>query len=133
MTAGAGKDFIVEVDSDGAGTYVQVARMRSNGLTVNAEEIDITSMDDDQFKTLLSGAGIRSATLSMSGVLSDEAPIDVIRTALLDQILTRFRLTEINGQWLSYFKITSFEKTGEYNGAQLYSMSLSSSGPITFT
>lgn len=132
MAAGAGVDFIVEIDT-GGGTYVQVGGLRSNSFSFAADGIDITSMDSSQWREFLPGKGIRSVSLSASGVLKDTAPIDDLRTAFLTQALTGFRLTEVNGQWTGDFKITSFELAGEYTAEQNYTMSLESSGEVTFT
>lgn len=130
---GAGKDFIIEIDTTGSGNYVQVGGLRSSSLSFAAEGIDVTNIDTAQWRKFLDGAGIRSVSLTGSGILEDEAPIDDIRTALMNQTLTGFRLTEVNGVWTGDFKITSFELSGEYNGAQQYSLSLESSGAIAFT
>ncbi len=127
MAAGAGKDFLLKI----GGTLV--GGLRSSGFQGAAEEIDITTIDEAQWKTILSGAGIRSVGLSGSGVLKDSAPIDTIRAAFLDQTLATWQLVEVNGTWEGAFKITAFEMTGEYNGAQMYNITLSSSGEVTFT
>lgn len=132
MTVGAGKTFLLKIDT-GGGTYVSLGGIRSNSATLNNEAIDITNMDSSEYRTLLDGAGIRSMDISGSGVLENEAPISTVRTAFLAGTLTNFNLVETNGTWSGAFKITSFEISGEYNGAQTYSVSLQSSGTITFT
>ena len=80
MAAGAGKDFLIDIDA-GGGVFVQVGGLRSSGLSGAAEEIDITTVDEDQWKTILAGAGIKSFGLTGSGVLKDTAPIDQVRAA----------------------------------------------------
>ena len=132
MSTGAGKDFLIKVDV-GGGVFTQVGGLRSSGLSGAAEEIDITTIDEDQWKTIMDGAGIRSFGLSGSGLLKDTAPIDALRSAFLNQTLTEFQLVEVNGTWEGSFKITGFEMTGEYNGAQAYNLTLASSGEVTFT
>lgn len=131
MAKGAGKDLLLKIDV--AGTPTTLGALRSVGMSGSAEEIDVSSIDSSQWKEILDGAGQRSFTLSGSGILADTAPVDNVRDAFLNQTLTTFNIVEVNGTWAGSFKITSFEITGEYNGAQTYSISLASSGAVTFT
>ena len=42
MSAQKGKDLLLKVDSDGAGTFVTVAGLRSRSIAFNTETVDIT-------------------------------------------------------------------------------------------
>lgn len=132
MAAGAGKDFVIKIETS-SGVYTTLGGLQSSSHSGSAEAIDITSIDSSQWKELLDGAGTRSFALSGSGVLKDSAPVDNLRSAFLNQALTNFQLLEVNGTWQGLFKVTAFELSGEHNGAQTYSVSLESSGEISFT
>ena len=43
MTAQKGKDLLLKLDSDGAGTFVTVAGLRTRTLTFNSETVDVTT------------------------------------------------------------------------------------------
>ena len=65
MAAQKGKDLLLKVDGDGAGTYSTVAGLRSRGLAFNAEQIDVTHAESaGQWRELLSGGGVKSARLT---------------------------------------------------------------------
>ena len=43
MSAQKGKDLLLKLDSDGAGTFATVAGMRSRSIAFNTETVDIRS------------------------------------------------------------------------------------------
>ena len=42
MTAQKGKDLLLKIDSDGAGTFQTVAGLRARRISFNAESVDVT-------------------------------------------------------------------------------------------
>jgi TP901-1 family phage major tail protein len=125
--------------TDGTGTAVEafetVAGLRSTSFTFNAEEIDITNQDSAQWKQVLSGAGIKSVTVSGSGIFKDDYSFAKARTIALAQTLKNWRVcVNTNGDyWQGCFKITSMEQAGDYNNESSYSLSLAGSGEFTYT
>jgi TP901-1 family phage major tail protein len=45
MTAQKGKDLLLKVDSDGAGSFTTVAGLRARTLAFNAASVDITDQE----------------------------------------------------------------------------------------
>jgi len=45
MTAQKGKDLLLKVDSDGAGSFVTVAGLRARTLAFNAASVDVTDQE----------------------------------------------------------------------------------------
>jgi len=131
----AGKDWLLQVDSDGMGTFVTVGGLRSKSMSLNADGIDVTNHGTAQNRTLLDGAGILSMSVSGSGVHNGDATtLDLIDDNMRTQTLTTFRLADVAAGARTYtasFKITSFERASEFNAEQTYSISLESSGVIT--
>lgn len=124
---------------DGTGTAVEafetVAGLRSTTFTLGAEEIDVTNQDSAQWKEVLSGAGIKSVTVSGSGIFKDDYTLAKARTIVLAQTLHNWRVcVNADGDyWQGCFKITSLEQAGDYNNEQSYSISLAGSGEFTYT
>ena len=127
-----GLDMLWKIDV-GGGSFTTVGGQTSTGITIGNEMIDTTDKGSNEWRDLLDGAGQKSVSISASGVLDDAAPIDTIRAALLAGTILDQQLVEGTGTWEGAFKITSFEITGETNDKQTYSVSLESSGAITFT
>jgi TP901-1 family phage major tail protein len=136
MAAKGGKEMLLKV-GNGAGTevFTVIGGIRSKSMTLNAEAIDITNQDSDEWREILDGAGIKSLSLSGSGIFTDDAVIDQIRTDMVANTMRNCQLIEdaSGAKWQGKFKFTSFERAGEYNGEQTWSVSLESSGEISFT
>lgn len=129
----------IALTTNGSGTLDEGFRMigglRSTSLSVNAEAIDVTHQGSAQWKTLLDGAGIKSMAISGSGVFEQDSRLARLRTNVLAQTLTNFRVIEhSSGDYFSgSFKITALERAGDYNNEQTFSISLESSGAVAYT
>ena len=125
-----GKDLLLKIETSTPGTYATLGSLRAKTMSINAEEIDVTNHESNQLKTLLDGAGIVSFALSGSGIHNgDSSTLNRAEDRCRSQSLTNFQIVDANGRtYQGLFKIVTFERTGEYNGAQTYSISLSSSG-----
>jgi len=114
MAAQKGKDLLIKVDMDGAGTYETLAGLRATRIAFNAQSIDITNVEStDGWRELLGGAGIKSAALSGSGVFRDTTADD--------------------GTVEGAFQLTSLEYAGNHDGEATYEVALASAGGLTFT
>lgn len=128
-----GKDLLLKINTTGS-TYVTMGGLRTKNYSINGEGIDVTNHESGQRRTFLDGAGIVSMSLSGGGVHNgDAATLNLAEDNCLAQTLTNFQIVDADSgrTYQAAFKIVTFERTGEYNGAQEYSISLESSGSIT--
>jgi len=135
MAAEKGLSFLIK-HGDGAGTevFTTVAAMRSTSLTINSETVDITNKDSSGMRELLAGAGVRSMSLSGSGVFTKSTEQVLIQNEVLAGSITNYEIVfEPGDKFAGAFQVTSLEYAGEYNGERTYSISLESSGAITVT
>ena len=131
MSADAGRDMLLQLeDSPGAGTYTTIAKVRAKSVSVNNEEIDISS-GDSQWKERLSGGGLKELAVSVSGVADDGGQLADIAAAVEAGTLLSFRLISLIRTWTTPFHISSIEISGDYTDAQLFSATLVSSGQPT--
>ena len=131
MAAQKGKLVLLKADTAGGSpqVYTTVAGLRTNTWTVNGEDVDVTTKDDDGWQQRLSGAGVRSIGISATGVFQDSAIEETVRGWSFDQSINWFQLTFENGDVLEcQFQISSYERTGDHDGAENYSMSMNSHG-----
>lgn len=135
MAAQKGKEILIKVDTNGAGVFGTVGGMRSKSISLNKETVDVTDSDSvDQWRELLSGAGVKSASITGSGVFKDSANENVIRTNFLTDVIALYQFIVPGfGTFQGLFDITSLEYSGEYNGEAQFSMGFESAGPLTFT
>lgn len=135
MAAQKGSDILIKVDSDGAGTFVTVGGMRSKAISLNAETVDVSDSDStNKWRELLAGAGLKSATITGSGVFKDSAGEEDVRGYFFAQTLEDFQFIVPDfGTMEGPFQVTSIDYAGEHNGEATYSMTFESAGELTWT
>ncbi|MBS0472352.1 MAG: phage major tail protein, TP901-1 family [Proteobacteria bacterium] len=135
MSAQKGKDLLIKI-GDGADpeTFTTVAGLRATSLAFNAQSVDITNADStDQWRELLSGGGIKNATLSGNGVFKDAASDATLRSAFFDQSCPNFQVVIPSfGAVTGPFKIVSLSYEGPYDGELKIALSLASAGALSF-
>lgn len=118
-------------------TFTVIAGARSDSITLNNGEIDITDKDDDGARKLLEG-GIFSMSMSCSGLLETDrdgivSAADMIAKAMAGTIDTyQFNIDGV-GTFEGEFQIRTYEVTGEDENAAEFSASFESSGRPGFT
>jgi TP901-1 family phage major tail protein len=135
MGAQSGKDLLIKIDMTGDGQFETVAGLRATRLGFNAESVDVTSLESQGgWRELLAGAGVRSASISGSGVFRDATTDERARqiffagqTPQFQVIIPDFGIVE------GPFLVTSLEYAGSQNGEATYELSLASAGVLSFT
>lgn len=128
-----GKDLLLKVDT-GGGSFSTLGGLRSKSMSMNNEAIDVTNHGSNQKREILDGAGIFSMSVSGSGIHNgDASTLNLVDDNCVSGTLTDFQIVDSDSgrTYEATFKITTFERTGEYNGEQTYSVSLESSGSVT--
>jgi len=135
MAVQSGKDLLIKIDLDGAGDFQTVAGLRASRLTFNAETVDVTSLDSaGGWRELLGGAGMRSASLSGSGVFRDAATDARARSVFFAGDVPRFQVVIPDfGVVEGPFQITALEYAGSHDGEATYEMSMASAGALAFS
>ncbi len=135
MAAQKGRDLLLKIDSDGGGTFVTVAGLRSRTLAFNAQAVDITDMESaGEWRELLDGGGIRRAAISGAGLFRDAASDTLMRQLFFDGTIRAFQVTIPDfGAIEGPFQITALEFSGRHDGELTFDMALESAGQLTFT
>ena len=124
----------MKVDSTGAGVFTTVAGLRSRTLAINAESIDITHQESaGQWRELLSGAGVKSARVTGSGVFKDAASDATVRDYMFNGTIRNWQVVVPDfGIIEGAFQITSLEFSGRHDGELAFELSLDSAGALSF-
>ncbi|WP_413875445.1 phage major tail protein, TP901-1 family [Albidovulum sp.] len=135
MAAQNGKDLLVKLDLTGGGQFTTIAGLRATRISFNAETVDVTSLESQGgWRELLGGAGVRSASVSGSGVFVDSSTDDRARAIFFAGSVERFQVIIPDfGIVEGPFQITAIEYAGSYNGEATYELSLASAGALRFT
>ena len=134
MAAQNGKDLLVKIDMTGDGLFETAAGLRATRLSLNAETVDVTSLESTGgWRELLGGAGVKTAAISGSGVFKDEATDERARQIFFDGETPGFQVIVPGfGTIEGPFQITAIEYAGSHNGEATYELSLASAGALSF-
>ena len=134
MAAQSGKDLLVKIDMDGAGSFVTLAGLRATRISFNTETVDVTSLESaGGWRELLSGGGVKSAAISGSGVFVDATSDERARQLFFDGTVMDFQVIIPDfGTVEGAFQISSIEYAGNYDGEATYEMAMASAGALTF-
>jgi TP901-1 family phage major tail protein len=135
MAAQNGKDLLIKVDLTGDGSFETIAGLRATRVSFNAESVDVTSLESQGgWRELLGGAGVKSASISGSGVFKDANTDERARQIFFDGETPDFQVVIPDfGIVEGAFQITGIEYSGSHNGEATYEMSMASAGVLTFT
>lgn len=128
-----GRDFLLKVtDGTSPADYTTIGGLRATTMSVGNQVVDITTKDEAPWKTLMANAGDRSVALSGSGICKDDAALNYSRSFAFTGAQANFQIVDQSGDIIEgSFLVSKFEYTGNYNGAQEFSISFESTGSVT--
>ena len=132
MPAEKGSAFLLKV-GDGAATpiYTTLAGLRTTQLSINGDSVVITNKGSGGWRELLSGAGVRSVSVSGAGVFTGSAAEARIKASALSGVLDDYELSFESGERLrGRFLVTRLDYAGDFNGERSYTLALESSGVV---
>lgn len=133
MAAQKGSALLLKIGSGSPVSYSTIGGLRSTSITLNDEPVDITNKDSAGVRTLLAQGGVSSMSVSGSGVFTDAASEATLRTAFGAASFSSYQIVIPDfGTYTGTFMIASLEYAGEYNGEVTYSVTLESSGAVSF-
>ena len=135
MAAQNGKDLLIKIDMNGEGQFETVAGLRATRISLNAASVEVTSLDSaGGWRELLAGAGVKTASISGSGIFKDQATDERARAIFFDGLMPAFQIIVPDfGTLEGPFQITSISYAGTHDGEATFEMALASAGAITFT
>lgn len=132
MGAESGRAFLLKVGNGGVPlVFTTVAGLRTTQLSINGEMVAITSKDSGGWRELLSGAGVRSVSVSGAGVFTGSVAEVRLKGNALMGTIDDYRLSFESGETLTgRFLVTRLDYAGDYNGERSYTIALESSGAV---
>ena len=130
MASEKGSAFLLKV-GDGAvpPAWTTIAGLRTTQLSINADTVVITNKGSGGWRELLSGAGVRSVSLSGGGVFSGTFAEGRVKASALAGMLDDYQVSFESGERLTgRFLITRLDYAGDFNGERTYTLALESAG-----
>ncbi len=134
MVAQNGKDLLLKIDMTGGGLFETVAGLRATRLGLNAETVDITTIDSPGgWREVLGGAGVKTASVSGSGVFRDATTDARARQIFFDGETPEFQIVIPDfGTITGPFQISAIDYAGNHDGEASFEISLASAGQLVF-
>tara|TARA_R110002167_G_scaffold117487_1_gene293477 strand:- start:818 stop:1237 length:420 start_codon:yes stop_codon:yes gene_type:complete len=138
MAAQKGSALLLKIGADAtaavsADTYTTVGGLRSTSISHSDEAVDVTNKDSAGVRNLIANGGVTSVSISGSGVFTDATTETTLKTAFGASAFSNYEVVLPDfGSYKGKFMIASLEYSGEYNGEVTYSVTLESSGAVTF-
>lgn len=134
MTAQKGRDLLLKLDAAGTGSFATVAGLRSNALAFNAAAVDVTDQESaGQWRELLAGAGLKTATIKGQGIFKDAASDALMREIFFSGRIVSWQVVVPDfGTVTGPFQITALEFTGRHDSEVSFDLALESAGALTF-
>lgn len=133
MAGQKGKEVLIKRDSGGA-VFVTVGGMRAKQIQINGSPADVTDSDSAGWRELLAGAGVKTVSISGSGVFKDSAPENGLRADIMADLPGTYQfIVPGMGTFQGTFHISSWQLGGSHTDEVQWSASFESSGEVTFT
>ena len=132
MAMEKGSAFLLKIGNGATPlVFTTVAGLRTTQMSVNAETVVVTNQGSGGWRELLSGAGVRSVSLSGSGVFTGSAAEARIKANALAGQVDDYRVSFESGDTITgRFLVTRLDYAGDFNGERTYTLALESSGIV---
>ncbi len=132
MTAQKGSAFLLKIgDRAQPPTYQTVAGLRTTQMSINGDAVGVTHKESGGWRDLLSGAGVRSVSVSAAGIFLASAAETSIRAHALAGTIEEYELSFEDGERLrGRFLVQRLDYAGDFNGERNYTLQLESSGAV---
>lgn len=127
-----GRDMLLKIDDDGS--YVTVAGLRTKSLRLNSQTVDVTDQGSNGWTELLPQAGIRTLSVTGSGVFRNASADARIRSAFFAQdVLNAQMILPGFGTMSGPVLVTNLTYGGTFKGEATFELTLRSAGEPSFT
>ena len=132
MAAELGSAFLLKI-GDGATppAFTTIAGLRTTQLTIASDSIVVTNKGSGGWRELLSGAGVRSVSLSGAGVFNGSAAEAQVKANALAGTTNPYQVCFESGETMTgTFLVTRLDYAGDFNNERSYTVALESSGSV---
>jgi TP901-1 family phage major tail protein len=128
-----GSAFLLKIGNGASPpVFATVAGLRATMLSINGDAVNVTSKDSAGWRELLSGAGVRSVSVTAAGIFTGSAAEVRMQGHALTGTIDDYELAfESGARMRGRFLVTRLDHSGDFNGERQYALSLESSGPVS--
>ncbi len=128
-----GRNFRIAIETaQGSDEFVIIVGDQSSSMTSANEMVDVSDKDTMPNRALVA-CGVNSQTINISGVLNDDNSLWLVHDSALAGDLRQYQvLNEAGLVYQGFFLCASFERSGDHNGAEMFSCVLEGSPATGF-
>ena len=132
MAAELGSAFLLKIgDAATPPNFTTIAGLRTTQLTIASDSIVVTNKGSGGWRELLSGAGVRSVSLSGAGVFNGSAAEAQVKANALAGTTNPYQVCFESGETMTgNFLVTRLDYAGDFNNERSYTVALESSGSV---
>jgi TP901-1 family phage major tail protein len=128
MAGHNGRELVIDWDS------VTLVGVRTRTFSITNDYVDVTTDDDNGWRTLLADPGLRSVEVTAGGICSNQVLIaEIMKANITGEPLDVELPTATGAKLAGTFVVSSFEGSGDHDGAYEFSVTFMSSGVVTYT
>jgi len=130
-----GRGFLLQLGTDEVTPdFTTIAHFEELSLNQENGAVDVTDKDSEGNRELLSGAGIRSCTISGAGNFNNQASFLYLQSAVALKSQRIYRVvSNLGDTYKCRFRVTEFSRNGDYDGAEKFSVKLESADTLIYT
>src|SRR5262249_6518216 len=135
MTARDGKNVLLKVGNGAtpAETFTTIGGLAITRLAVDNALRDASTLSSGAWRALNTTTGLQSRTLSGSGVFTDSAAEETVRSYAFANAVKNYELHFSNGDLVrGAFQMTHYERTGDIGDEERYTLTLESAGVMAW-
>jgi TP901-1 family phage major tail protein len=135
MPSQKGRDFLFKIGDDGdPESFTSLGAARTNGMALNNNPVDSTTVDDEGVQTLIGDAGVQTMEVAIDGLFKDADAEETLRSVAFSGATKNFQLSFPNGDlYEAAFVIKEYKRSGTHDGLETFSAVLVRNGAGTYT
>ena len=137
ITAKKGRNFLIKINATGVSpsAFTTLGGLRATDIALNGNPVDITNKGSGGWRELLPGGGVQQATISGSGVFdSASTEFKALQTAIMSApaLIEAIVISDAGDKFIGTWAVTALRRSGAHDNAEMYDLTLESSGPIIY-
>jgi TP901-1 family phage major tail protein len=135
MPAKKGELVLIKISNGGSPeTFQTIGGIRTSAMRINSQIMESSNIESGIWQQLLQSSGLKELTIKGSGIFMDSASESLMRAHAFGTQANRYRFFYASGDYITAsFHITEYERSGEHDDAEIYKMTLVSTGTVEYT
>lgn len=129
-----GRSLLLKL-GDGASPeiFTAIGGIQAKSISINNAPVDVSD-DSAGYQKMLADGGIQSMEISGNGIIKDNVQAKALVAAAVARTEKNYQLVSgLGDTFQGTFVISQMQRTGNHDGAETFSITLQSSGSITYT